>query len=279
MDKKIENIDYRVIEDFGREWNFYDQRSLTEKEILDLFEQYFEIFPIDKLSDKLVGFDFGCGSGRWAKFIAPKVKKLICVDASSKALDVAKINLKYNKNCSFLCNHPSNLEIENNSMDFGYSLGVLHHIPDVKNGLQVCINKLKKNAPFLLYLYYNFDNRPKWYVFIWKIMNILRLFISKLPFVIKLPISYIFALLFYYPCARLSQIFEYFKFDVSNIPLSWYRNYSFKVMANDSLDRFGTKIEKRFSKKEILQLMESSGLEKIKFSNRQPFWCAIGYKK
>ena len=36
----------------------------------------------------------GCGSGRWAKFIAPKVKILNCIDPSFKALKVAKIILK-----------------------------------------------------------------------------------------------------------------------------------------------------------------------------------------
>ena len=36
----------------------------------------------------------GCGSGRWAKFIAPKVKVLNCIEPSDKALKIAKQNLK-----------------------------------------------------------------------------------------------------------------------------------------------------------------------------------------
>ena len=32
----------------------------------------------------------GCGSGRWANFIAPKVKILNCIEPSKQALDVAK---------------------------------------------------------------------------------------------------------------------------------------------------------------------------------------------
>ena len=42
---------------------------------------------------------------------------------------------------------------------------------------------------------------------------------------------------------------------------------------------FHAPIEKRFSKKQIYNLMKKSGLEKIKFKNGNPFWLSIGYKK
>ena len=48
-------------------------------------------------------------------------------------------------------------------------------------------------------------------------------------------------------------------------------------MRNDSLDRFGTKYEKRYSKKEIIKLFKKSGFKKIKISTNRPYWCAIGY--
>ena len=48
-------------------------------------------------------------------------------------------------------------------MDFGYALGVLHHVPNTQEGLNSCIKLLKPGAPFLVYLYYSFDNRPNWY--------------------------------------------------------------------------------------------------------------------
>ena len=40
------------------------------------------------------------------------------------------------------------------------------------------------------------------------------------------------------------------KLNVFNFPLSDYKNKSFYTMRTDALDRFGTKLEKRFSKKE-----------------------------
>ena len=50
-------------------------------------------------------------------------------------------------------------------------------------------------------------------------------------------------------------------------------------MCTDALDRFGTKLEKRFTKAEISSMMIKSGLSEIEFSNSTPFWVAIGYKK
>jgi hypothetical protein len=50
-------------------------------------------------------------------------------------------------------------------------------------------------------------------------------------------------------------------------------------MRTDALDRFGTRLEQRFSRIEIQQMMESAGLERIVFSEKNPFWCAVGFAK
>ncbi len=68
-------------------------------------------------------------------------------------------------------------------------------------------------------------------------------------------------------------------FNVDKIPLSQYRNNSFYTMQTDALDRFGTRLEKRFTKEEIKKMMENCGLENINFSRNDHFWTAVGYKK
>jgi hypothetical protein len=60
------------------------------------------------------------------------------------------------------------------------------------------------------------------------------------------------------------------------IPLSSYRNKSFYIIRNDALDRFGTKLEQRFSKKEIIDMMTRAGLENIIVSDKEPYWHAVG---
>ena len=49
-------------------------------------------------------------------------------------------------------------------------------------------------------------------------------------------------------------------------------------MRTDALDRFGTSLEKRFTKNEIREMMEECGLTNITFSETL-FWTAVGYKQ
>ena len=49
-------------------------------------------------------------------------------------------------------------------------------------------------------------------------------------------------------------------------------------MQTDSLDRFGTRLEHRFTKTEILDMMENAGLINIKFNEKSPYWVAVGEK-
>ena len=273
-----ENIDKNVVAGFGDEWSRFDQSELSKDELEKMFENYFNIFPWKKLSADAVGFDLGCGSGRWAKIVAPRVGKLHLIDASGDALAVAKRNLQSADNCEFHHAGVEEIPLENNSCDFGYSLGVLHHIPDTQAGLQACVDKLKKGAPFLLYLYYRFDNRPVWFRMIWKASDVVRQFVSKMPHSLRFGMSQILAAGVYFPLARTAKMLEKSGMNVESFPLSQYRHNSFYVMRTDALDRFGTRLEQRFTKAEMRQMMEDVGLENITFSHTS-FWTAVGFKK
>ncbi|MBH10731.1 MAG: hypothetical protein CMG74_10360 [Candidatus Marinimicrobia bacterium] len=272
------NIDEFTVEGFGDEWERFDQSKLSIEEQEELFNNYFDIFPWNKISNQSIGFDLGCGSGRWAKLVAPKVSQLHCIDPSS-AIEIARKNLINNHNCKFYKNDVQNIPLDDKSMDFGYSLGVLHHIPDTQSAVKACVSKLKPGAPFLVYLYYSFDNKPIWYSLIWRFTDFIRMMISRLPYSLRYICSQIIALTIYYPLAKASLLLEKIGFNVRNFPLSIYRNCSFYTMRTDALDRFGTRLEKRFSKKEIQNLLESADLENIIFSNNEPYWCAIGTRK
>lgn len=272
------NIDSQVVEGFGDEWSRFDQTQLTEQDRQEMFEGYFSIFPWHLLPEGCIGFDLGCGSGRWAKLVAPRVGQLHCIDPSAAALDVAKKNLASNANCRFHVAGVDNIPLDNDVADFGYSLGVLHHIPDTASGVKACARKLKRGAPFLLYLYYAFDNKPTWYHLLWRQTNIARVLISNAPFPVRYIISQIIACLIYWPFARLARLLELLGMEVDSVPLAYYRKRSFYVMRTDALDRFGTRLEKRFTKTEIIKMMEEAGLGNISFSSSRPYWCAVGYK-
>jgi len=277
-DKLIINLDKETVEGFGEEWRRFDQSQLSKAEKQKIFEAYFSIFPWNLIGKDSKGFDMGCGSGRWAKFVANKVHLLNCIDPSEKALNVAKRNLSNFSNIRYFNASVNDNILKENSQDFGYCLGVLHHIPDTLEGIKACAKLLKKNAPFLLYLYYNFENRSSFFKIIWRLSDFIRKIISSLSPKTKIFITSIIAYLIYYPLARFAFISEKLGIDVSNLPLSDYRNKSFYFMKTDALDRFGTRLEKRFSKDEIKRMLQEAGFQDIRFSKNMPFWVSISRK-
>ena len=275
------NKDQKTVDGFGDEWERFDQSGLDEIEHHELFEKYFSIFPWSSLPDDSVGFDMGCGSGRWAKILAQRVGTLNCIDPSS-AIEVAKKNLKDVPNCIF---HSAGVDEEPllpSSQDFGVSLGVLHHVPDTAKGIKACVEMLKPGAPFLIYLYYALDNRSFWFRVLWKMSNLVRFFVSKLPHGLRYLVSQIIAITIYWPLARSAKIIEKLgasEPSVDTLPLSFYRNLSFYTMRTDALDRFGTRLEQRFTKSDIKLMMEEAGLESIVFSHNDPYWVAVGFRE
>ena len=88
----------------------------------------FRHFDLFKLKNSIV-MDFGCGSGRLAKFVAPLVRKIYLVDISPKFLEDAKLNLAGNSNVEYvLVDSPplGNLP----KVDFTFSYASLECIPN-----------------------------------------------------------------------------------------------------------------------------------------------------
>jgi SAM-dependent methyltransferase len=273
------NADASVVEGFGDEWERFDQSDVPEEELRTLFSYYFEIFPWGDLPPGAEGFDLGCGSGRWAQLVAPRVGRLNLVDASDKALAVARRKLAKAANVTFTQATVSEPFLPPGSQDFGYSLGVLHHVPDTLDGLRACVDKLKPGAPFLVYLYYRFDNRPLWFRLVWRASDLVRKIVSRLPHGLRYAVSQLLAITVYWPLARLALLLEKLGISPTFLPLSHYRDKSFYTMRTDALDRFGTQLEKRFTRSEIAAMMEAAGLVDIRFSENEPYWCAVGRKK
>lgn len=278
--RRVRNVDRDTVEHFGLEWSYYDQSSLTPEDRRKVFDKCFSIFPWHELDERAVGFDLGCGSGRWAIEVAPRVRKLYCIDPSPAALDVARKNLEEHDNCVFVCASVDNLPIEDGTMDFGYALGVLHHVPDTAAAIRDCARKLKPGAPFLVYIYYAFENRPFWFRALWRISDCFRRIIYRLPFLVKLLVTNAIAVLIYWPAARCATILEKCGFNVAALPLSAYRSRPLYMMRTDALDRFGTKIEKRFTRAQIEEMLCEGGFKNVRFRTEGPgFWIALAYRR
>jgi SAM-dependent methyltransferase len=275
------NLDLRVASGFGREWSTFRQDTdhLSREQRQAIFDDYFRIFPWHLLPPGGgVGLDVGCGTGRWSVLVAPRVEHLHLLDPSAEALSVAKQNLCSAHNVTYHLHSVASIPLPSQALDFAFSLGVLHHVPDPEAAVASIADKLKPGAPFLIYLYYAFDNRPVWYRLIWRVTDLARFVVSRLPHPLQWTISQSIAALVYWPLARFAQFMSQHGRSVVTFPLSYYADKSFYVMRTDAYDRFCTRLEKRFRRSEVERMLTCAGFKDVVFSDRQPFWCAVGIK-
>jgi len=277
-DESSENIDWTTVKSFGEEWKAFDQFSQEEIDLIG--NEYFDIVPDSVLNKNCVALDLGCGSGRWTRYVCEKAKFVEAVDPSEAVFSAASL-LKEQKNVRITQAASSDIPFPDNSFDFVFSLGVLHHIPDTGQAMKDCVAKLKQGGCFLVYLYYKLDNKSLAYKLLFHLADIFRRGICRLPSGVKKIVCDLLAVLFYLPfigiaklVKKLSPTKNWFK----QIPLWYYHNKTWNVIRNDSLDRFGTPLEQRFSKLEIQEMMENAGLKDIVFSDNAPYWHAVGFK-
>jgi ubiquinone/menaquinone biosynthesis C-methylase UbiE len=249
---------------FGEEWQSYPE-ILPEHE--EEYRLYFDIVDDSILKDSRV-CDLGCGIGRWSYFVKDKCREMVLVDFS-EAIFVARRNLKDSDNIMFFMGDLKCLPFRESFADFLFCLGVLHHLPTEALGE---VRRLKQYASTLLiYLYYSLDNKPVYFRALLGGVTLLRLLVSK----VKNPLfrsvfSAIGAVTVYLPLVWLGHLLS--SLGLSRyVPLyEGYKNKSQARIRQDVYDRFFTRIEQRYSRKEITKLRDT--FDNVAISDNLPYW-------
>ena len=274
--EKDQNLDQQVIDSFGHEWAAFDYAESETDEALDSqFLAYCTPIDLTRFNSKSsVSADFGAGSGRWASRLLPHFSLVYALEPSDGANKVLQNKFSKESRMTILQETVGANSIPAGSLDLAMSLGVLHHIPDTELAIRDVATKIKSGGVFLCYLYYKLENKPVFYRGLFWASNSLRWVISRLPYAMRRFIAQIIALLVYFPLARSAKLLENMGKNISNFPLHHYADMPFVMLQNDALDRFGTRLEQRFSKKEITLMLNNAGfdLSTLKFSDAEPFW-------
>jgi len=265
-----------TLESFGFLWHKYP-KDLKEWE--KNFKFYFA--PLDNLEllrNKTI-LDAGCGNGRHTFYSADFAKEVIAFDLSL-SVNVAFENNKRNNNTHFLQADIYNLPFRPDCFDFIFSIGVLHYLPFPEQGFKKLLELLKDQSGILIYVYHAFPKTSFNYYLV-KITDCLRFFTTKtsyrLLYFLSYPIALISYLVFVLPYIIFSKIFKIRKITQINWPLKLYSGYPFKVLINDTFDRFSPPLEHRYSKQEILDWYQKAELKNIKILG-QGGWRIFGIK-
>jgi SAM-dependent methyltransferase/uncharacterized protein YbaR (Trm112 family) len=259
-------------ESFGYEWEHFD-RMLPEYD--DVARSYFSLVPPEAFAGAMV-LDAGCGMGRWARYVgAQDVARLYALDFS-RAIDRAAETLAGQEETHCVQADLRHLPFRPETFDIIYSLGVLHHLPDPDEGLRSLIGRLKPDGSLLIYLYYALDNRPRLHRLLLHGISAIRLVTSRLPKPLMHWMARLIGIFVYWPLARLSSLLERFGAGslARQVPLSFYREHSLRLMIADAFDRFATPIEKRYSRRQIRDWLARYGFE-VSFSDNEPYWVAL----
>ncbi len=151
----------KYADNFAFEWQIHKTTQLDSYNKNQISRQTFDEktrFEKRDLKDKLV-LDVGCGMGRFMEVAKDYGAEVIGVDLS-KAVDVARANLKRFKKCHFIQADVFNLPFKANTFETIFSIGVLHHTPDTKKAFMRLPRLLKKNGKLAIWVYGENTFRP-----------------------------------------------------------------------------------------------------------------------
>jgi 2-polyprenyl-3-methyl-5-hydroxy-6-metoxy-1,4-benzoquinol methylase len=269
------NLDRATVEGFGHEWQRFDE--FTDEEVHRGGQEYFGDLLTDRMLDGARVLDVGCGSGRWARYLAARAACVDAVDPSQAALVAARTTAAL-PNVRVVQASVSSLPYAEGSFDLVASVGVLHHVPDTLDAIRRLARLVRPGGWLYLYLYYRLEGRSAAYRAAFHASNALRAVVSRMPARLKTAAAELAAVTLYLPCILAAATVKKVAPTRSwyeQIPLHYYVGRPWKVVRNDALDRFGTPIERRFNRAEITAMLEAAGLTGVTFGDAMPRWRVI----
>lgn len=272
------DLQTRIVRDFDYEWHLH--AAVRTEETTNLFALYFDLIRPDLFRDDLIALDAGCGMGRWAIEVAARGPRVIAVDLGA-SVEVARRNAGNDERIACLQADLRELPLREAAVDWGYSLGVLHHVTEPRVALRKVVEAVRPAGTILLYLYYALDDRGPAYRGLFRLVDAVRTLTSRMPRPAVRLFAVAVAAAVYWPLASASRVFAAVGFRAISdaLPLSFYRDRTFATMLNDSLDRFGTRLERRYTRGEIVALLEGAGVAHVRISQRPPYWHATAIRE
>ena len=255
-----------TIEEFGNQFTVYNNIDGYWGSV-DMLKDTVYPFDLNDIKNKKI-CEVGSGSRRIInKLNLFNPSKIIAVEPS-KAIEVAKKNNE-KSSIEFLNIRGQDLNY-NDELDYIFSLGVIHHIPEYDIVCKKIYKSLKPGGKFIIWVYGHENNQL--YL---KIFNNLRRITRIIPdFFLRILSKFL----------NISAILYIFLCKIFNMPLKdYFKNVfskcSFKKREEIIFDQLNPSFAKYFKKEELEALLKTSGFKKIEIHNRHNYsWTAVAEK-
>jgi len=165
------------------------------------------------------------------------------------------------------------------SFDFIYSIGVLHHLPDPEGAFHNLLRYLKPGGEIQIYLYWQPERQPIKRALL-ALVSAGRKITTRLPhqavYALAFPAAVAAFGWFVWPYRILKKI-PGLKSLAEKLPMKQYANFPFRVCVNDQLDRFSAPIENRYTRQQVADWLKRAQLENAEV-NAAFGWVGTGRK-
>lgn len=221
--------------------------EMTKKEF---FEQ--TGFEPRELQGKLI-LDAGCSSGRFISYLRQEGVGIIGVDLQSDLLQKHANRFKSGPPSGLIQANLFELPFQENSFDYIFSLGVLHHTPNPKEAFKNLVRYLKKDGKIAIWVY---STEPKTHV-----SDMLRNITTRLPLSLLFILGFMVTIP-YGPLLRIPRIGPRLRSLFYRLRLPWHENWRWRI--HSFMDWYGPKYQFKFASEEIQQWFREAGLTNIK---------------
>lgn len=205
-------------------------------------------FPLSELKDKWV-LDAGCGMGRFSEIAVSEGANLVAVDLSF-AVDTALQNIGIARNAHFVQADLFNLPFKDNSFDFVYSFGVLHHTPDCKGAFSAISRIIKPGGKLAIFVYSSYNKGIVYMSGFW------RFFTTRLPKRMLYLFSFISVPLYYlYKIPVFGNIAKMF------FVIPMWKDARWRVL--DTFDWYSPKYQSKHTHWEVFRWFKDNGFSEI----------------
>jgi SAM-dependent methyltransferase len=273
-DSTFGSLQKKTQRSFGFQWLCFSEMSTDFKEN---FLNYVYPAKADFFAGKL-GLDAGCGFGRHIYNAALLSARMVGLDFSD-AIEASRRNTDMLKNVSLVKGDIFTPPFSENSFDFVYSIGVLHHLPEPERGFRTLLRLVKDGGSIFIWVY---SDTRKFTNFI---IEVLRVFTTRIPLPILKIICFIFAILDYAVISiakALSKIvsLKMFLEKVLFERVKIYMRYPFQVIYADWFDRLSAPIRFYYNRSDLERWFKDAGLQNIIISPTGKYgWRAYGEKR
>jgi ubiquinone/menaquinone biosynthesis C-methylase UbiE/uncharacterized protein YbaR (Trm112 family) len=238
---------------FGFEWTTHAQTQLDGKDSHTSERQFREEMRVnpEELRGKMV-LDAGCGMGRYAEVASRFGARVIGMDLS-RAVESAHKNIGDRENVQIMQANLLKLPFPDQTFDFIYSIGVLHHTPNCEATFRGLVRLLKPGGKIVIWLYQGYNRTS------YRMSDLYRKVTTKMSNKLLHKLCYVSVPLYYVevvlnklylrPVAAVLRIM---------IPISHHPDANWRVL--DTFDWYSPKYQSKHTYEEVFRWFESEGL-------------------